>query len=342
MNRQILLASHPLGMPELSHFKMEKSPIPQTSKGEIIVQSLYLSVDPYMRGRLGGRPSSHPPILVNQCIRGDGLGIVRETKSDRFKLGQVVTGYLEWADYSLLNEKEAQVVELGAIPLTAALGPLGMTGMTAYFGFLEISQAKIGETVVISGAAGAVGTIVGQIAKIKGCRVVGIAGSEAKIEYLKRELGFDAAIHYKSAGFSEHLAASCPKGVDIYFDNVGGEISDSAIKLINKFGRIILCGQISTYNQQQPDVGLRHFRTLIVKSALAKGFIVWDYKDRFPEGIRQMTQWIQEGMIKWKETVLEGLENTPRAFLGLFSGDNIGKQLVKVSDPHQSGWTKPL
>jgi len=331
MNRQILLASHPKGMPTLSNFRIEEGSIPQPAKDEILIQAIYLSVDPYMRGRLGGRVSSHPPFQLNHCIRGDGLGIVVESKSEKFKRGDWVAGHLDWAEVSLLNEREVQKVEPGPIPITAYLGPLGMTGMTAYFGFIDIGQAKKGETVVVSGAAGAVGTIVGQIAKIQGCRVIGIVGSDAKAEYLKRELGFDEAVNYKRADFAEELGLLCPKGADIYFDNVGGFISDAVWKLINRYGRVILCGQISTYNSEQPDMGLRQWRTLIVKSALARGFIVWDYKDRFSEGISQMSRWIQEGRIKWKETILEGLENTPKAFLGLFSGDNIGKQLVKIA-----------
>lgn len=330
MNRQILLASHPQGEPNLSNFKMGQAQMPQPAKGEIAIQALYLSVDPYMRGRLGGRPSSHPPFSLNQCLKGDGLGKVIESKSTKFQPGDIIAGVLDWADYSILNENEAQKVD-PTLPITASLGPLGMTGMTAYFGFTDIAQAKKGETVVVSGAAGAVGTLVGQIAKILGCRVVGIAGSEAKVNYLKTELGFDDAINYKKPNFQELLTNACPNGIDIYFDNVGGVITDTVLKWINKFARVILSGQISTYNLQQPDVGLRHFRTLIVKSALAKGFIVWDYKDRFPEGVKQMTQWIKEGKLQWKETLLEGLENTPKAFLSLFSGENIGKQLVKVT-----------
>ncbi len=327
MNRQILLASHPLGAPTEANFKLHQGMIPKPQKGEILVQTLYLSADPFTRGRLGGRPSIHPPIPLNQCIKSHGLGRVVESKGN-FKAGDLVAATMDWAEYSILNE--AEKVDLGSLPITAALGPLGMTGMTAYFGFLDLGQAKSGETVVISGAAGAVGQGVGQIAKILGCRVVGIAGSDAKVEFLTKELGFDAAVNYKRSDFERELSASCPQGIDVYFDNVGGEVTDSALKLINRFARIVLCGQISTYNLQEPDKGFRHFRTLIVKSATARGFIVWDYKSRFTEAILQMREWIEEGKMKWKETIAEGLENAPKAFLGLFKGENIGKQLIKI------------
>ncbi len=329
-NHHILLISRPQGEPDPSLFKLSKTSIPQPQQGEVLVQLLYLSVDPYMRGRLGGRPSSHPPFELNRSPTGDGVGRVVESKSPKFKPGDIVTGYLEWAEYSLAHADKLERLDASNIPLASAFWSLGMPGMTAYFGMADIAQPKAHETIVISGAAGAVGMMAGQIAKINRGHVVGIAGTDAKVEHLTKELGF-SAVNYKSPNFFDELKKACPKGVDIYFDNVGGEITDNVLKLINKHARIVLCGQISSYNLQQPDIGPRQFRTLIVKSATARGFLVYDYKDRFPEGIDQMKKWIQEGKIKCKETIAEGLENAPKAFLGLFTGENTGKQLVKVS-----------
>lgn len=334
LNRQVILVSRPQGMPNLSHFEFREIPIPNLRENEVLIRSLYLSVDPYMRGRMGGRHSSHPPFNLNDCLTGKVVGEITKSKSSLFKIGDLVRGHLNWADYSIAIEKELEKIELDNIPLTAALNTLGSPGMTAYFGFLDLGQPKIGETVVISGAAGAVGMIVGQIAKIKGCRVVGITGTTEKAEYLLKNLHFDAAINYKSAHYTKELEMACSKGVDIYFDNVGGHITDQVLLLINKCARIVLCGQISTYNCEKPDIGLRHFRTLIVKSATAKGLIVWDYKERYDEALQQMTQWIKEGKVKNHETIVNGLENAPKAFLGLFKGENIGKQLVKISSSH--------
>lgn len=332
-NRQIILVSRPNGMPTPSNFKLCESSIPLPALGEVLIKSLYISVDPYMRGRMNDRPSYVPPFKLNQCLSGDVVGRVIESKSDKFKPDDIVLGRLDWADYSIAHGDDLQKINPNNAPIETSLGVLGMPGMTAYFGLIDIGQPKTGETVVVSGAAGAVGMLVGQIAKLKGCRVVGIVGSDAKADYLTKELGFHAAVNYNKANYVEDLKMACPKGVDVYFDNVGGDITDHVVKLINWHARIVLCGQISMYNLESPDVGPRNFRILIVKSALAKGFIVTlDYKERFPEGISQMAQWIKQGKIKYKESIMSGLENTPQAFIGLFTGENIGKQLVKVSD----------
>lgn len=331
-NREIILASRPNSMPNLSNFALRERHLPNLKQNEVLIRSLYLSVDPYMRGRMGGRLSSHPPFELNECLTGKVIGKIVESKNPLFKVGDVVKGRMGWADYSIANGLELEKINFDNFHLTAALNALGSPGMTAYFGILDLGQPKIDETVAISGAAGAVGMIVGQIAKIKGCRVVGITGSVEKTEYLLKNLGFDAAINYKSAHFAEELEMACPKGVDVYFDNVGGHITDQVLRLINKFSRIVLCGQISTYNFDEPEVGLRPFRTLIVKSAVAKGLIVWDYKERYQEALQQITQWMKEGKLKNHETIIEGLENAPKAFLGLFNGENIGKQLVIISD----------
>ena len=331
INRQIILASRPKGMPELSDFSLKEAPIPQPKDDEVLVKSLYLSVDPYMRGRMNDRASYVPPFELNRPLNGDVVGRVIKSKRSNFKAGDFVLGHLEWADYSVAKGSELHKIDAHLAPIESALGILGMPGMTAYFGLLDIGKPNKGETVVISGAAGAVGSIAGQIAKILGCRVVGIVGSPAKVDYLTGELGFDAAVNYKNPDYANQLKAACPKGVDVYFDNVGGDITDEVIKLINWHARIVVCGQISMYNLDRQDTGPRNFGQLLIKSALAKGFIVnQDYHARFPEGIQQMVHWIKEGRIKHRENIVEGLENMPRAFLGLFTGENIGKQLVKI------------
>ncbi len=336
-NRQVQLVSRPKGLPSPENFKLHETAIPELKDGEVLVQSLYLSVDPYMRGRIGGRPSSHPPFPIDAPANGDGVGRVVDSKHPEFQPGDAVCGYLDWADYSTLSGESLRKFNPEEISWTAALSVIGMPALTGYFGLLDIGIPQAGETLVISGAAGAVGMIVGQIAKIKGCRVVGITGSDSKVQYLLEELKFDGAINYKSSHWLEALEQLCPAGIDLYFDNVGGVITDEIFKRINRHARIMLCGQISSYNLEQPDLGPRNFRHLIVKSALAQGFLVFDYKERFPEGRKQLQKWFSEGKIKACETIVKGLENIPHAFLGLFSGDNLGKQLVQVEKENNLG-----
>lgn len=329
-NRQIHLISRPQGAPSLENFKLHVNTIPELSEGEVLVHSLYLSVDPYMRGRIGGRPSSHPPFLINQPANGDGVGRVVKSKHAHFQPGDTVCGYLDWADYCALLGSKLRKFDAQEVSLTAALSVLGMPALTGYFGLLDIGQPKAGETIVISGAAGAVGMIVGQIAKMRGCRVIGITGSDLKVNYLLQEVGFDEAINYKNSDWINSLQRVCAPGVDLYFDNVGGTITDEVMKHINRHARIVLSGQISSYNLEQPGAGPSNFRHLIVKSACARGFLVFDYQERFPEGREQLKEWLLQGKIKPCATIVKGLENIPQAFLGLFSGDNLGKQLVQV------------
>lgn len=317
-------------MPSLESFRFTSGVICEPKQGEVLIQTLYLSVDPYMRGRLGGRPSSHPPFLLNQPIDGDGVGRVIESKSALLQKGDLVTGMLDWADYSTKEADSLQKIPDSTLALPTYLGPLGMTGMTAYFGLTDIGAPQENETVLISAAAGAVGMFVASVAKAKGCRVIGITGSDEKQRRLVQECSFDVAVNYKKASFLDDLKRACSQGVDIYFDNVGGTITDSALQLINRHARIILSGQISTYNSHEKDIGLRPFRTLIVKSARAEGFVVWDYKARFSEGMIAMSLLIREGKMKWHANIVEGLEKTPQAFLDLFSGANFGKQLIKL------------
>ncbi|GGE25802.1 putative NADP-dependent oxidoreductase YfmJ [Marinithermofilum abyssi] len=331
-NRQILFMQRPKGMPNDAVFQMTETAIPELQEGEVLVRTVYLSVDPYMRGRMNDRKSYIPPFELNQPLTGGVVGQVEKSRHPEFVEGDIVAGMMDWADYSVVKGDKLNKVNTGLAPISTALGVLGMPGLTAYFGLLDIGQPKEGETVVVSGAAGAVGSIVGQIAKLKGCRVVGIAGSQEKVNYLIDELGFDGVINYKTDDVKQALKEACSDGVDVYFDNVGGDISDAVMSLINYQARIVLCGQISLYNLEKPDVGPRMQGQLLINSALMKGFIVRDYQDRFKEGISQLAEWVAQGKIGYRENIVEGLENAPDAFLGLFKGENIGKQLVKVSE----------
>ena len=328
-NKEIRLASRPVGLPTLENFQFADAEVPQPGPDEAIVRMLYISVDPYLRGRMREGKSYVEPFKVGEVIKSAAVGEVIESKSEKFKTGDVVTGMFQWRLYDAAKADGLLKLIPGVSP-SAALGVLGMPGLTAYFGLLDIGQPKEGETVVVSGAAGAVGMTVCQIAKIKGCRVVGIAGSDEKNEYLTRELGVDATINYKTDNVAEALKEACPNGVDIYFDNVGGEVSDAVMPLLKKGARIIVCGQISMYNSTTPPVGPRAQPYLLVNSALMKGFIITDYMSRFTEGVTQLAQWFMSGQLKHAETIVEGFENTPQAFIGLFSGENLGKQVVKV------------
>ena len=332
INRQILLVKRPIGIPDESCFKLVTSSIPTPANGQLLLRTRFLSVDPYMRGRMNDRKSYVPPFQLNEVLNGGVVAEVIESKSNNFFYGDFVVGNLGWQDYSIAGEKEVRKINPEIAPVSTALGVLGMPGLTAYFGFLDIGKPKQDETVVVSGAAGAVGTVVGQIAKIHGCRVVGIAGSEKKTKYLIDELGFDFAINYRTVSdLKKELNEVCPDGVDIYFDNVGGDISDAVLSLINNNARIVLCGQISLYNEKHIPMGPRIQPQLLTHSAMMKGFIVRNYADRFDEGLSQLAVWLKEKKLKYAENIVEGLENTPNAFIGLFAGENLGKQIVKVS-----------
>lgn len=330
---RILLQSRPKGMPAVENFKFDEQDIANASEGNLLLKPLYASVDPYMRGRMNDSKSYVPPYNLNEPITGGIVAEVLESNHEKYSAGDVVMGNLPWQTLILSKGEGLTKVNPDIAPLSYNLGILGMPGLTAYCGLLFIGEPKEGETVVVSGAAGAVGTVVGQIAKQKGCRVIGIAGSDDKIKYLKEELGFDEGINYKTtSNIKDALEQACPDGVDVYFDNVGGDISDAVYRLVNKFARIIICGQISLYNVTTPPVGPRVEPILLTKSCLMKGFIVSDYANRFDEAARGLAKWLQEGKLKYEENIIEGFENLPEAFLGLFKGENTGKQLVKISD----------
>ena len=333
VNRKILLASRPKGMPEASNFDIIESNIPEISEGEVLIRTIYLSVDPYMRGRMSDAKSYAKPYEVGEPFIGGMVGEIVESKNPRFQKGQYVEGRLEWAEYNVSDGSTIRKVNPELAPITTALHVLGMPGLTAYFGLMFIGQPKEGETVVVSGASGAVGTIVGQIAKLKGCRVVGIAGADDKCSFLTEELGFNSAINYKTVeNLRKALKEVCPSGVDVYFDNVGGKVSDAVMTLINFQSRTAICGQISQYNLEKPEIGPRIAGQLLTTSSLMKGFIVSDYAEHNKEGLIQLSKWVKEGKIQYRENIVEGFENTVEAFLGLFRGDNIGKQLVKVAE----------
>ncbi|WP_209123559.1 NADP-dependent oxidoreductase [Alkalihalobacillus sp. BA299] len=330
-NRQFLLAERPVGLPDDSTYNFIETDLPKLKENEVLVQGEYLSVDPYMRRRMSEGQSYIEPFKLNEPLKGGTVGTVIESKHPSFQQGDTVTGLLDWADYTAVPGEQLRKIDRDQASITTALHVNGMPGLTAYFGLLDIGQPKEGETVVVSGAAGAVGMVVGQIAKIKGCRVVGIAGSEEKNAYLINELGFDAAINYKTTNnIGQELKEACPNGIDIYFDNVGGEISDAVFSLLNFHARVALCGQIAHYNDTKVEMGPRFLTTFLKRSLLLKGFIVTNYSDRHEEGTQQLAKWLSEGKIKYKENIVEGLENAPDAFLGLFRGDNLGKQLVKI------------
>jgi NADPH:quinone reductase len=328
---QFVLASRPLGMPSADNFRKETIELPGLQQGELLLKGLYYSVDPYMRGRMNDVKSYAPPYQMDQPITGGVVAKVIESKADGFTAGDMVTGALPWRAYTTVEAKRVLKIEPAALPPSYYLGVLGMTGLTAYFGLVDIGKPKAGETVVVSGAAGAVGVVVGQIAKLHGCRVVGIAGTAEKIQLLKSEFGFDEGINYKTAGdLKKSIAAACPNGVDIYFDNVGGEISDAVISQVNFHARIPLCGQISLYNNKEAAIGPRLQPMLLTRSVLMKGFIIGDYQERFPEGRQKLMQWVKEGSLKFTETIVNGFDQLPVAFLALFAGDNTGKMIVKA------------
>lgn len=332
--QQIQLVARPEGMPVKEDFNFKEIEVPKPSKGQVLVKTLYLSVDPYMRGRMSDAKSYVEPFQLNEALAGGAVGEVVESESGHFQKGDFVVGMLPWQEYSVADEKQVRSIDPNVAPISTHLSILGMTGLTAYFGLLDIGQPKEGETVVVSGAAGAVGSVVGQIAKIKGARVVGIAGSDEKVSYLTDTLGFDAGINYKTTdNIYAALKEACPNGIDVYFENVGGEIGDAALSLLNKHARVPVCGAISSYNKTDRDLGPRVQTRLIKSSALMKGFVVNDYNDRFKEGATELGQWLSQGKLQYEETITEGLENVTDAFLGLFQGKNIGKQLVKIADP---------
>lgn len=332
LNKQILLAQRPDGLPKESDFKLVESTIPTPTDGQILVRALFLSVDPYMRGRMNDVKSYAPPVKLGEVMVGGVVGEVTQSNHAQFQPGDVVEGFFGWQEYAVSDGKGVRKIDPQLAPISTALSVLGMPGLTAYFGLLEIGKPQAGETVLVSGAAGAVGSMVGQIAKLKGCRVVGVAGSDDKVDHLVGELGFDAAFNYKTTeDYLRKLKELCPDGIDVYFDNVGGPVTDAVFRLLNVRGRVCVCGQISQYNLAKPEMGPRFLWKLIEKRARVEGFLVFQFADRYAEGLRQMAEWFNAGKIKIRENIVEGIENAPRAFIGMLQGQNTGKQLVKIA-----------
>jgi NADPH:quinone reductase len=334
LNRQVTLAARPVGMPRESDFKLVESSLVSLETGQILIRTIYLSVDPYMRMAINERSPYGAPMALGDVMTGGVVGQVAESRHPGFQRGEFVEARLGWQEYAISDGKGVRKVDPAIGPLTSALYALGMPGMTAYFGLLDIGRPVAGETVVVSAAAGAVGSLVGQIAKIRGCRAIGIAGSDEKVRVLTRQFGYDAAFNYKTEkNLVSCLETACPDGVDIYFDNVGGAVSDAVLRALKVHARIIVCGQISQYNLPHPDPGPRVLPILLGRQARAEGFLVYHYADRFHEGVLQMAQWIRDGELICREHIVDGLENAPRAFIDMLKGEIIGKQLVKVADP---------
>lgn len=331
-NREWVLAKRPAGEPSMDCFELEETETADLTTGELLVQTRYLSVDPYMRGRMSDSESYAEPWAVGEPLNGGIVGEVVEAETDAYDTGDLVTGEGMWAEYSVMDAADVTAVDPSVAAPEAYLGVLGMPGRTAYFGLLEVGDPSPGETVVVSGAAGAVGSVVGQIAKLNGCRVVGFAGTDEKTTWLTEELGFDAAINYKSTdGYQAALADAAPGGVDVYFDNVGGPITDAVFTQLNLDARVAVCGQIAHYNDETVPTGPRKLPQLIAPRATVQGLLVGDFANRFGVATEQLSEWVASGDLSHRETVVEGLSNAPDAFLGLFSGDNIGKQVVQVT-----------
>jgi len=333
VNREIHLKSRPVGTPTADNFQLVETPMPKPAAGQFLVRNVFMSVDPYMRGRMMDRESYVPPFQVGQAMDGGSVGQVVASEHPGFAAGDYVCGFATggWREYWLSDGTMMQKVDPNLAPLQAYLGVLGMPGLTAYSGFLRIGQPKEGETVFVSAAAGAVGSVVCQIAKQKGCTVIGSVGSDAKGAWLKREAGVDAVVNYKTCGnLSAAVKKAAPKGIDIYFENVGGEHLEVAIEHMNRLGRIVGCGMISQYNATEPPPGPRNIILIVGKSITMQGFIVSNYIEMVPSFFGDMGQWIRAGTMKWEETIVDGIANAPQAFLGLFTGANAGKMLVRL------------
>jgi len=327
-NKRVLLASRPAGWVSEENFRLERGPLPQPRDGEVLVKNLWLSLDPYMRGRMSDAKSYVKGVELGEVMVGQTLGEVLESKHAALKPGDKVLTQLGWQLYGAT--REAVKVEEGRAPLSYYLGVLGMPGMTAYFGLKEIGQPKAGDTVVVSAASGAVGSVVGQLAKIWGCRAVGIAGGRQKCDYVVNELGFDACVDYKAGNLHGDLKHACPKGIDVDFENVGGEILDTVLRQMNLASRIVICGLIAEYNAEQA-YGYKNMRAILVNRVKMQGMIVFDWKERYGEALKALAGYLAQGKVKYRESVVEGLDNAPKGLIGLLKGQNFGKQLVKLT-----------
>jgi len=332
--QRIVLASRPTGEPKPENFRLEQVEVPKPGEGQLLLRTIWLSLDPYMRGRMSDAASYAAPVQIDQVMEGGTVSEVMASSNPDFKVGDVVLGRAGWQTHFVSDGKGLRKIDPKAAPTSTALGVLGMPGMTAYTGLLDIGKPQQGETVVVAAASGAVGSAVGQIAKIKGARAIGIAGGAEKCKYVREVLGFDDCIDHRDPEMAAKLKAVCPKGIDVYFENVGGKVFEAVLSLLNPFARIPVCGLIAQYNAFEEEKGGKAMsflmRNVLTKRLTIRGFIVSDFASRYPDFIADMTKWFAEGKLKHRETVDEGLANAPRAFMGLLRGENFGKQLVRV------------
>jgi len=326
-NKQVLLASRPKGGVTEENFRIVEAPVATPAAGEVLVKNEWLSLDPYMRGRMSDAKSYVPPVPIDEVMVGQTVGDVIESQDPRFKPGDKVLTHLGWQLYGVAKGSELTRIDVKRAPASYYLGILGMPGITAWFGLSEIGQPKAGETVVVSAASGAVGSVVGQLAKIKGCRAVGIAGGKAKCDYVVQELGFDDCVDYKAGNLLDNLRKACPKGVDVDFENVGGEILDTLLRLMNRFSRIVVCGLIAEYSEPY---GYKALRSVLVNRIRMQGMIVFDWKDRYGEALEALVRYHAEGKLKYRESVVHGIDNAPKGLIALLKGENFGKQVVKL------------
>jgi len=333
LNQRLVLASRPVGEPQETDFRMEQAAMPVPGPGQVLVRTIWLSLDPYMRGRMSDAPSYVPPVAIDAVMTGGTVSEVVESHADGLQPGDLVEGRTGWQAYAAVDAKELQRMERGPLPSSTALGVLGMPGMTAYCGLLNIGQPKPGETVVVAAASGPVGSMVGQIAKLHGARAVGIAGGAEKCAYV-RSLGFDDCIDHRGPDLPDRLKQACPKGIDVYFENVGGAVWEAVFPLLNPFARVPVCGLVSHYNQTTlppgPDRSLGLMRAVLTKRLLIRGFIVFDFASQEAEFLQAVSKWVEAGQIKYREDIVEGLEQAPAAFIGMLNGKNFGKLLVRV------------
>ena len=336
INRQIVLAERPHGAPTDQTFRTEEVTVPALSEGEVLVRTIYLSLDPYMRGRMNDTRSYVPPVQIGAVMEGGVVGEVVASNNDKFAVGDIVNGSLGWQEHAVSNGRGLRKVDPSLGPISTAVGVLGMPGMTAYTGLKNIGLPADGETLVVAAASGAVGAVVGQIAKIRGCRVVGLAGSQEKCDYVVNACGFDVCINHRASDMEEQLAAACPDGIDVYWENVGGEVFKAVLPLMNDFGRIPVCGIIAHYNDTELATGvdrLPMLEGLVLRRRLTlRGFIVSDFKADYADFLDDMSRWVSEGKIRYREDFVDGLDNAPQALAGLLEGQNFGKLIVRVGE----------
>jgi len=333
VNRAWTLAARPQGVPQRSDFELQSGPIPEPGPGEVLIATHYHSLDPYMRGRMNPpTPAAYTAgVEIGGVMEADAVGEVVASRSELLATGDFAMGKIGWQEYGAIDARDVRKIDGDLAPISTAVGILGMPGLTAYFGLFEIGQPVAGDTVVVTAASGAVGAVVGQLAKINGCRVIGVVGSQEKLDYVVDKLGFDAGINYQNEAVPARLSELCPEGIDVYWDNVGGPVTDAAIDRIAIGGRAVICGQIALYNATSSPQGPRNIpRMLLTRRARMEGFLVFQFKDRYATGLARLTEWVRDGVLQYKEDVVEGIENAPAAFIGLLGGANFGKLVVKV------------